>query len=434
MITRTVRHSRIVRKPTIMKRTLNIFLLLLLTTTSAIADVNFTEKTPFYYSDFNETDVSVVTPIYLNYTDANGITLSSSNNALKAGSKPTETEFKEGRWWYDTSCSTGNISYNTNYFQVSSASHAIKQLSVRLGAAKVQVVIVGWKGTVNGNADYYRTGTYDKITTSEYRWIEYNLSEWEDVRTIRLYYCFNSNSDLKVNNKKVEYKGSGTYKTPDIYGIQVGIGSTTTSISSYGVAAFSSGNYLDFTNVTECSAFYADSYANGVLHLTKATGVVPPNFGLLLSSTNGGATSFSIPIATAEQQADCTLTTKSNKFVATDQATYTPTTSTEALALGVKNGKAGFYYVGANVTVPQYRFYLPAPSVGGAKNLTLDFDNATGITSIPFNDPATQNSVGESAIPSQTSRPTDLLGRPCPTPRAGALYIKGGKAYLTPAR
>ncbi len=100
----------------------------------------------------------------------------------------------------------------------------------------------------------------------------------------------------------------------------------------------------------------------------------------------------------------------------------------------MKNGKAGFYYVGAGVTVPQYRFYLPAPSVGGAKNLTLDFDNATGITSIPFNDPATQNSVGESAIPSQTTQPTDLLGRPCPTPRAGALYIKGGKAYLTPAR
>ena len=205
----------------------------------------------------------------------------------------------------------------------------------------------------------------------------------------------------------------------------------STSISNYGVAAFSSASALDFTNVTECSAFYADNYANSVLHLTKATGVVPAHFGLLLCSTNEGAVSFSIPIATAA----CTLTAKdNNKFVATDESTYTPTTSTEALAIGVKNGKAGFYYVGAGVTVPQYRFYLPAPSVGGAKNLTLDFDNATGITSIPFNDPATQNSVGESAIPSQTTQPTDLLGRPCPTPRAGALYIKGGKAYLTPAR
>ena len=399
-----------------------------------MADVNFTEKTPFYYSDFNETDVSVVTPIYLNYTDANGITLSSSKNVLTAGSRPTETELKAGRWWFDSSCTIGNDSYNTNYFQVSSARHAIKQLSVRLSAAKVQVVLVGWKGTVNGNADYCRTDTYEKITTSEYRWIEYNLSEWEDVRTIRFYANFSSKSDLTVNGEKIETTSitKGSY---NIYGIQVGLDTenVSTSITSYGVAAFSSGNYLDFTNVTECSAFYADSYANGVLHLTKATGVVPPHFGLLLSSTDEGAVSFSIPIATEEQVANCTLTTKSNKFVATDQATYTPTTSTKALALGVKGGTVGFYYVGEGVTVPQYRFYLPAPSVGEAKNLTLDFGN-TAISSIPFEAPATQNSVEESAIPSQTSHPTDLLGRPCPTPRAGALYIKGGKAYLTPTR
>ena len=232
------------------------------------------------------------------------------------------------------------------------------------------------------------------------------------------------------DGQEIDKALTSSYTRPYIFGIQVGIGSTTTSISSYGVAAFSSGNYLDFTNVTECSAFYADSYANGVLHLTKATGVVPPHFGLLLSSTDGGAVSFSIPIATAEHAA---LTTDDNKFVATDESTYTPTTSTEALALGVKNGTAGFYYVGAGVTVPQYRFYLPASSVGDAKSVTLDFGN-TAINSIPFETPATQNSVGESAIPSQTTQPTDLLGRPCPTPRAGALYIKGGKAYLTPAR
>ena len=403
----------------------------MLTTASAIADVNFTEKTPFYYSDFNVQDASVVTPIYLNYTDANGITLSSSNNALAYGSRPTETELKAGRWWFDSSCTISNNSYTTNYFQISSANHAIKQLSVRLGAARVQVIIVGWKGVVSGNADYYRTDTYDKITTSEYRWIEYNLSEWEDVRTIRLYASFGNSSDLTVNDTKVIVNSiqKGSY---NVFGIQVGIDTEniSTSISSYGVAAFSSGNALDFTNVTECSAFYADSYDNGVLHLTKATGVVPAHFGLLLSSTNEGAVSFSIPIATAA----CTLTPDDNMFVATDESTYTPTTSTEALALGVKNSTAGFYYVGAGVTVPQYRFYLPATSVRGAKNLTIDFDNATGITSIPFNDPATQNSVGESAIPSQTTQPTDLLGRPCPTPRAGALYIKGGKAYLTPTR
>ncbi len=343
-------------------------------------------------------------------------------------------------FYYSKAINAATDSYNSNYIQITSNSNSIKRLrlitwqSYKDTSRPCQIVLVGWKGlnSASENADYYTADTY---TGDDIDWISFDLSSWEDVRTIRIYYGITGGIFVNDTELKLDVSGN-TNSFPYILGIQVGIDTEniSTSISNYGVAAFSSASALDFTNVTECSAFYADSYANGVLHLTKATGVVPAHFGLLLCSTNEGAVSFSIPIATAA----CTLTTDDNMFVATDESTYTPTTSTEALALGVKvkNGKAGagFYYVGAGVTVPQYRFYLPAPSVGGAKNLTLDFDNATGITSIPFNDPATQNSVGESAIQSQTTQPTDLLGRPCPTPRAGALYIKGGKAYLTPAR
>lgn len=405
----------------------------MLTTASAIADVNFTEKT--YFTSTQLGDGANVYASYYNVTDNNGITLASSTSTMKGFSWTTINNERVAPYYND---GTGNTtdSYDKNYQQITSSNKDIKFLQVftKPGSSKTsQIIIVGWKGTstVGAIADYYIHKTFKD---NDLNWLSFDLSSWEGVKTIRLYYGITGG--IWVNDVELKLTAAG-YVNPYIVGIQVGIGSTTTSISSYGVAAFSSGNYLDFTNVTECSAFYADSYANGVLHLTKATGVVPPHFGLLLSSTDEGAVSFSIPIATAEQAEACTLTTKSNKFVATDESTYTPTTSTEALALGVKNvkdGTAGFYYVGAGVTVPQYRFYLPAPSVGGAKNLTLDFDNATGITSIPFNDPATQNSVGESAIPSQATQPTDLLGRPCPTPRAGALYIKGGKAYLTPAR
>lgn len=411
-----------------MKATLNTLLLLLLTTTSAIAEVNFTEKTLFT-SDRNMSTIETAYATYFGIQDANSITITSSYSSLGNSVEQTIDGVTYGRVWYDQSCSSSNNSYDTKYFQVTSTNKDIKQLRICVRGDKTQVVVVGWKGTVDETADYYMTTNYDAVE-NKYRWITFDLTSWEDIKTIRLYYTFGSNSNLKVGTTTVKASAPSKGTQPYIYGIQVGIGSTTTSISSYGVAAFSSGNALDFSTVTECSAFYADSYANGVLHLTKATGVVPAHFGLLLCSTNEGAVSFSIPIATAAS----TLTPDDNKFVATDESTYTPTTSTEAFALGVKDGKAGFYYVGAGVTVPQYRFYLPAPSVGGAKNLTLDFDNATGITSIPFNDPATQNSVGESSIPSQTTQPTDLLGRPCPTPRAGALYIKGGKAYLTPAR
>lgn len=408
-----------------MKATLNTLLLLLLTTTSAIAEVNFTEQTVFYYSDFNETKESVVTPLYLT-TDGNGITLSSSKNILAKGARPTSSD--SGRLWRDESCSTGNNSYTTNFFQVSSSHYAIKKLSLYLSSSKIQVIIVGWKGTVSGTADYYKTFTHDKITTASYRWVEHDLSEWEGVKTLRLYANFGNSSDLTVDDTKVTVSSisSGSYY---VYGVQVSLDGSTvpTSISSYGVAAFSSASALDFTNVTECSAFYADSYDNGVLHLTKATGVVPAHFGLLLSSTNEGAVSFSIPIATAEHAA---LTIDDNKFVATDESTYTPTTSTEALALGVKGGTVGFYYVGEGVTVPQYRFYLPAPSVGEAKNLTLDFGSATAIT-VPSITEGTAS--GDAALRGeQQATSTDLLGRPCPTPRPGTIYIKGGKAYIAP--
>ena len=411
-----------------MKRTLYTLLLLLLTT-SAIADVNFTEKTLFT-SDWDTKTTSAAYSMYFGFEDENGISISTYNSSITNATNKTIDGIQYDRVWFYQSLTSGVTNYNRNFFQVSSTNHAIQQLKLCVRNNSTQFVAVGWQSTIDDTAEYYQVFNYDS-SDEEFRWVTLDVSSWANVRNIRLYYGF-GNSNLTVDNEKVKVSIAGDASQPYIYGIQVGIDekNISTTISSYGVAAFSSGNALDFTNVTECSAFYADSYANSVLHLTKATGVVPPHFGLLLSSADEGAVSFSIPIATAEQAAACTLT---NKFVATDQAAFSPTTSTEALALGVKNGTAGFYYVGAGVTVPQYRFYLPAPAVGDAKSVSLDFGN-TAINSIPFETPATQDSVGESAIPSQTTQPTDLLGRPCPTPRAGALYIKGGKAYLTPTR
>ena len=212
--------------------------------------------------------------------------------------------------------------------------------------------------------------------------------------------------------------GSG-YARPYIFGIQVGLSSNTTSIGPYGFAAFSSTSALDFTNVTDCNAYYADSYAGGTLHLTKATGVVPANFGLLLCAPKDVTTPVCIPVATAK----CTLKASDNAFEATSTGTYSPASTTDALALGVKNGQAGFYYVGAGVTIPQNRMYLPAPKVAGAKSVTLDFGgiDPTGIVNVS-DDAAT-------SAPSQ--RPaTDMLGRPCPNPMPGQMYIKDGKVRV----
>ena len=397
-------------------KTILLIFTLLCTIMPAMAEVNFTEKTPFVTGDeYNNTNShsEIVTPMFLNNT-INGITLSSTSNKLSCGTQETQSP---RTWrWYDNSCSEAVESIDEKYFQITSSEQSIKFLSVRNTASKKGIVIVGWKGDVSSTADYYTTNTIPK--TDGYKWTSFNLSEWEGVKTIRIYLGVKSAAKLTVGSKTVTFSKDGTL---DIYGIQVGLSSNTTSIGTYGFAAFSSTSALDFTNVTDCNAYYADSYANSTLHLTKVTGVVPANFGLLLCAPKDVTTTVCIPVATAEQADACTLTASNNAFVATSTGTYTPTTATDALALGVKSSKAGFYYVGANVTVPQNKMYLPASKVGGAKSVVLDFGgiDPTGIVNVS----------DDAAAPSAQHPATDLLGRPCPNPVTGQIYIKDGKAF-----
>lgn len=399
-------------------RTILLIFTLLCGIMPATAEVNFTEKTPFVTGkEYDNTDSysDIVTPMFLNNT-VNGITLTSSSNKLRCGTAETQ---KPKTWrWYDNSCIASTESVDENYFQITSSNKPIKCLSVRTDADKKGILIVGWKGTVSSTIDYYIDSTIPKADS--YRWTTFNLSSWEEVKTVRIYLGATKAAGLKLNNKEVKKEKEGTLP---IYGIQVGLSSNTTTIGTYGFAAFSSTSALDFTNVTDCNAYYADSYANGTLHLTKATGVVPANFGLLLCAPKNATTSVCIPVATAEQVAACTLKANDNVFVATSNKTYSPASSTDALALGVKDSKAGFYYVGANVTVPQNKMYLPTSKVGGAKSVTLDFGgiDPTGIVNVSSDDAAN--------IPSAQRPATDLLGRPVTNPMPGQIYIKDGKAF-----
>ena len=385
----------------------------------AMAQVNFTEKTYFVASDeyYNTTYAGLVTSMYLNNT-VNGITLSSSANQFKLGQAETELQ---GNWlrWYDNSCTAkAEKDIDSQYFQISSSENDIKYLSVRTNNSSKGILIVGWTGEISTIADYYISSSIP--AADGFRWSSFDLSAWEGVKNIRIYLAISKDAGLIVKTKPVEKGKNGVLA---IYGIQVGLSSNTTSISTYGFAAFSSTSALDFTNVTDCNAYYADSYAGGTLHLTKATGVVPANFGLLLCAPKDVTTPVCIPIATKDQADACTLKPSDNAFVATSAGTYTPASATDAFALGVKNGAAGFYYVGAGVTVPQNRMYLPASKVAGAKSVILDFGgiDPTGIVNVS-DDAAT--------APSSQRPATDLLGRPCPNPAPGQMYIKDGKVRV----
>lgn len=398
-------------------RTILLIFTLLCGIMPATAEVNFTEKTEFLYPEY---DKRAATDMYLKVTDPNQITLTSSDDLFTGGIKDDKS--KTNLYWLESSCNTGNKSYDTNYFQIYSAETPIKRISLYVNQSKkFHLFIVGWKGAASATADYYKEVSHEK--TDGYTWVDYDLSDWQDVKTVRLYGSMNSGSDLIVNNQT---RTSSYYNNIEFRGIQVGLSSNSTTIGPYGFAAFSSTSALDFTNVTDCNAYYADSYANGTLHLTKATGVVPANFGLLLCAQKKTTTSVCIPVATAEQVAACKLTADDNVFVATSNTPYTPYTpasSTDALALGVKNSTAGFYYVGEGVAVPRNKMYLPASKVGGAKSVTLDFGgiDPTGIVNVSSDDAAN--------IPSAQRPATDLLGRPCPNPMPGQIYIKDGKAF-----
>jgi len=381
----------------------------------ATAEVNFTEKTEFLYPEYNP---RAATDMYLKVTDPNQITLTSSEDSFTGGSYVDKS--KTNLYWLESSCNTGNKSYDKNYFQIYSAETPIKRISLYVNQSqKFNLFVVGWKGTASATADYCKEVSHEK--TDGYVWVDYDLSDWQDVKTVRLYGSMSKNNDLTVGGESV---GSVSNKSAvEFRGIQVGLSSNTTTIGTYGFSAFSSTSALDFTNVTDCNAYYADSYADGTLHLTKATGVVPANFGLLLCASKDATTSVCIPVATAKQVDACTLTADDNVFVATSNKTYSPESSTKALALGVKDSKAGFYYVGEGVAVPQNKMYLPAPKVGGAKSVTLDFGgiDPTGIVNVSSDDAAN--------TPSAQRPATDLLGRPVTNPMPGQIYIKDGKAF-----
>ena len=396
-------------------RTILLIFTLLCGIVPAMAEVNFTEKTEFVYPTY--IDGNEAASLYLT-SDDNSITLSSSDNKMTVLPKqPGENLYR----YYDSSCQASNKSYATNYFQVVSTNNAIKLLRLYVKNGENQsnnIVVVGWKGEVGSTADYYKKVQFTNGETLA--WVNCDLSDWDDIKTVRVYSGFNKNANLTVNDKIVYEKCESRFF---IYGIQVGLSSNTTTIGTYGFSAFSSTSPLDFTNVTDCNAYYADSYANGTLHLTKVTGVVPADFGLLLCAPKDATTSVCIPVATTDQADACTLKANDNVFEATSNKTYSPASSTEALALGVKDSKAGFYYVGANVTVPQNRMYLPASKVSRAKSVTLDFGgiDPTGIVNVSSDNAAN--------IPSAQRPATDLLGRPVTNPMPGQIYIKDGKAF-----
>ena len=148
------------------------------------------------------------------------------------------------------------------------------------------------------------------------------------------------------------------------------------TVSSKGMATFSSPYALDFSSATDIKAYRAEKVNNGTITFQPVTSA-PANTGLLLVK-EGGATEDITVIDAAPSVGDILL-------VATVTTTTLPTeTGFLNYVLADKSGAFGFFRAANNYRSQAGKAYLrinesEAPT-SGAKGLTLNFGDETGVT------------------------------------------------------
>lgn len=199
---------------------------------------------------------------------------------------------------------------------------------------------------------------------------------------------------------------SGTTGTNRIGGLKVylNVSDQSVEITAVGWATYCSKFPLDFTSVTELTAYTA-SKDEDVVKFNKVTGKVPAETGLLISGTT-----TNVPVAAS---ADAV----SNILVG-----VTSNTVKEANSIFVlKNGDKGLgFYKNTNAfTVRANSAYLPADAVAGSRVfIGFNDDETTGINAVENVEPATENAVIY-----------NLNGQRVMNPTKG-LYIVNGKKVM----
>jgi hypothetical protein len=140
------------------------------------------------------------------------------------------------------------------------------------------------------------------------------------------------------------------------------------TVTYAGYATYCSENALDFTSVTDITAYVGTVDSNKQLTFTPIT-QVPANTGLLLVA-EGGAT-VDVPVI-----ASAPALTITNCLTGVNVAT---TLTSDDYILNVVNEKAGFYKAGTYTSLAAHRAYIPASAGQGVKAFVFG-DDATGIS------------------------------------------------------
>ena len=183
------------------------------------------------------------------------------------------------------------------------------------------------------------------------------------------------------------------------------------SVTSVGYATFSSEYALDFTNVTDVIPYRATVSNDNKVVLTKVTGKVPAETGLLLVAE--GEASVDVPTTI------CTTSIGENMLVATVEET-TVAANNNNYMLANTNG-VGFYSVDSETTSEAGKAYLHTDnalaSEGSGSRVAWIFDDKD-ITAIK-----------QVATTARTNEVFDLQGRRVAQPTKG-LYIVNGKKVI----
>ena len=275
-------------------------------------------------------------------------------------------------------------------------------------------------GNDNNTTNYVYVSTIkDEVATATGQSIEgTNKSSGTAELTVRIpdgaSIAFVNNDADNNSNVRIDYV-TLTYLAPL---------SVSATIGDKGYATFSSTYALDFTDVTEATAYIATDKSGSNIKMQSVTGTVAANTGLVLKSANGGATSFTIPTATSGTNYNPTSDPKNYLFAINSNYNLGIGTEGTNYVLSVQNDKVVFAPITSNdhkapVTAGHAALWLPTAVAAQARSLSMSFedDETTGISNL-----TPTLSEGEGAV-------YNLNGQRVDAPKKG-LYIKNGKKVI----
>ena len=243
--------------------------------------------------------------------------------------------------------------------------------------------LYSWNANINAGIKGLKEGQYVLITSNNGS----NISNPSSNLTLCDEFSTNGDRVYRVNadgNASFTFnKGNYTY----LYDVTVcqQVFSVSATIGIYGYASFSSTYALDFTDVTDATAYIATSKSGDNIVLTSVTGKVAAGTGLVLKSANGSSANISIPVTDSGTDYNTGSATKNYLFAINSDYTLNKSENGTNYVLTVQDEKVVFAPIastGAAVKAGQAALWIPTAGTG-ARALNLVFDDETmGIGSV----------------------------------------------------